>query len=171
MTKLENFGANNDTMTRALSTADIKILALLQRAGRLTNVELAERVGMAPSPCLRRLRQLEADGVITGYTAQVNRHALGYGVEALVMVTLDQRAAQGVEALKQAIVALDQVVTCYAVTGEFDLMLRVVATDLEAYGDFTMNHLLTLPGVKDVRSSFVIGTVKDAVIVPLPATD
>ena len=154
-------------MSRPLSAADVKIISVLQQAGRLTNVELAERIGMAPSPCLRRLRQLEADGVITGYSARVDRHALGYGVEALVMVTLDQRAAQGVEALKQAILALDQVVTCYAVTGEFDLMLRVVASDLEAYGDFTMNHLLTLPGVKDVRSSFVIGTVKNAAMVPL----
>ena len=153
-------------MTRALSDTDLRILAVLQKDGRLTNVELAERVGMSPSPCLRRLRQLEADQVIGGYRAQVSKEALGYSVEALVMVTLDQQASKGVEALKRRIRELDPVITCHAVTGEFDLVLRVVAADLEAYGDFTMNHLLTLPGVKDVRSSFIIGTVKDDPMVP-----
>ena len=153
-------------MSRALTDADLRIVAVLQDEGRLTNVELAERVGMSPSPCLRRLRQLETEGVIGGYRAQVSKEALGYQVEALVMVTLDQQASKGVEALKRRIRALDQVVTCHAVTGEFDLVLRVVAANLESYGDFTMNHLLTLPGVKDVRSSFIIGTVKDGAMVP-----
>ena len=155
------------TMSRSLSRADRRILEVVQHDGRIANVELAERIGMAPSPCLRRLRQLEADAVITGYRAKVDRRALGYGVEAIVMVTLDQRASAGVEALEQAILALDPVVTCYAITGEFDLMLRVVARDLEAYGEFTMRHLLSLPGVRDVRSSFIIGTVKDDPIVAL----
>ncbi len=154
-------------MQRTLSEADQRIITVLQKEGRLTNVELAGRVGMSPSPCLRRLRQLEAEGVIRGYRALVGKEALGYAVEALVMVTLDQQASKGVEALKRRIRALDQVVTCHAVTGEFDLVLRVVAADLEAYGDFTMSHLLTLPGVKDARSSFIIGTVKDEPIVPL----
>lgn len=154
-------------MPKTLSEADHRILSVLQTNGRLSNVELAERVGMSPSPCLRRLRQLEADRVIGGYRAQVSKEALGYSVEALVMVTLDQQASKGVEALKRRIRELDPVITCLAVTGEFDLVLRVVAADLEAYGDFTMNHLLTLPGVKDVRSSFIIGTVKDDPMVPV----
>ncbi len=144
----------------ALSPADRRILAALQADGRITNAALAERVGMAASPCLRRLRALEEAGVITGYRALVDRKALGHAVEAYVFMKLEQSEPGWRTRLVERLKAEPQVISCVALAGEVDLLLRVAAADIESFGEFTMNRLLTLPGVADVRSSFVLGEVK-----------
>ena len=150
-----------------LTEADRRILRVIQEEGRISNVALAERVGMSPSPCLRRLKRLEEAGVIDGYRARLDEQALGFGVVALVSVKLEKHTRERFDALIQAIQALDAVTDCYAVTGESDLVLRVVATDLEAFGDFTLSRLLSLPGVADIRSSFIIGRFKTGPRVPV----
>ncbi len=143
-----------------LSPADRRILAALQADGRITNAALAERVGMAASPCLRRLRALEEAGVITGYRALVDRKALGHAVEAYVFMKLEQSEPGWRTRLVERLKAEPEVISCVALAGEVDLLLRVAAADIESFGEFTMNRLLTLPGVADVRSSFVLSEVK-----------
>lgn len=145
---------------RDMGETDRRILRALQADGRLTNVALADKVGMAASPCLRRVRTLEEDGVITGYTARIDRKALGFGVEAYVFMKLEQSEPGWRTRLIERLMAEPEVVLCVALAGEVDLLLRVVAQDIESFGEFTMNRLLPLPGVADVRSSFVLGEVK-----------
>jgi Lrp/AsnC family leucine-responsive transcriptional regulator len=151
---------------RPLSRADRKILRVLQAEGRITNADLAERIGMAPSPCLRRLKALEADGVIEGYAARLNRRAVGFGVLAFVQVNLSHHSDEAVERFQEAVARLEEVSECYAVTGDADYLLRVVARDLEDLGQSVLKRLLRLPGVKDVRSTIVLAVVRDAQ--PLP---
>lgn len=152
---------------RPLSEADRRILHVLQAEGRIPNVELAERVGMAPSPCLRRVKALEEDGIITGYRAQISRRAVGFGVMAFVQINLGQHTDDSTERFREAIGRLEEVTECHAVTGDHDYLVRVVARDLEDLGDTVLRRLLRLPGVKDVRSSIVLQVVKDAPPVPV----
>jgi Lrp/AsnC family transcriptional regulator, leucine-responsive regulatory protein len=153
---------------RALTPSDRRILAVVRREGRISNAALAERVGMAPSPCLRRLKGLEEDGFITGYRAELDRKALGFAVEAFALVKLVQSESGWRTRLIDALMRHPEVVSCHALTGDVDLIVRIVATDIEAYGEFTMNELLTLPGVADVRSSFVLAEIKPDRGPPLP---
>lgn len=143
-----------------LDETDRKILRALQRNGRLTNTALAEEIGMAPSPCLRRLKALEEDGVIAGYRALIDRRRLGHGVEAYAFVKLAQSDPDWRTRLIEKLKAFDEVISCQAMTGECDLLVHIVADDIEAYGEFAMQRLLTLPGIADMRSSFVLATIK-----------
>jgi Lrp/AsnC family leucine-responsive transcriptional regulator len=148
------------TFSSRLDATDRRILRALQRNGRLSNAALAEEIGMAPSPCLRRLRALEEDGVIAGYRALIDRRRLGHGVEAYALVKLAQSDPDWRTRLIEQLQAFDEVISCQAMTGECDLLVHIVASDIEAYGEFAMQRLLTLPGVADMRSSFVLATIK-----------
>ncbi len=150
-----------------LSRTDRRILETLQTEGQLSNVDLAARVGLSPSPCLRRVKALEADGVIAGYVALLDRRKLGLDVVAFVEVQVDRHNDTVAEAFRHAILRDPAVVTCQAMTGAFDYLLKVLAPNLDAYADFTMKRLLKMPGVKDVRSSFVLETLKDSTALPL----
>jgi Lrp/AsnC family leucine-responsive transcriptional regulator len=145
---------------RPLDEIDRRIVAELQNDGRLPVVELAGRVGLSPTPCLRRLQRLEARGVITRYAALVDPRALGLGVQALVEVTLEDHSEAVVEAFEAAIRQQPEVMACFAITGEMDFLLLVQATDLDAYSAFALRTLLRMPGVKGSRSSFIMQTVK-----------
>jgi Lrp/AsnC family leucine-responsive transcriptional regulator len=150
-----------------LTNADLRILRTLQREASLTNVELAERVGMSPSPCLRRVRQLEERGVIKGYVAVLDRRALGFDVMAFVEVRMDHHSDTAADAFAGAVLKEPAVVACYTTSGEYDYMLTVVVRNLDDYADFAMKRLLRMPGVKDVRSSFVLQSVKESSALPL----
>jgi Lrp/AsnC family leucine-responsive transcriptional regulator len=156
-------------MKRKLSPSDRRILRVVQAEGRITNAALSERVALAPSPCLRRLKALEDDGIVEGYRAVVNRKALGFEVEAFVFMKLEQSEPGWRTRLVERIRSYEEVIACHALTGEVDLIIHAVAEDIESFGEFTMNRLLTLPGVADVRSSFVLQTVKPPS--PLPVRD
>jgi Lrp/AsnC family leucine-responsive transcriptional regulator len=151
----------------AFSPMDTKILRVLQADAGLNNVELAERVGLSPSPCLRRVKQLEQDGVIAGYVALLDRRKIGLDIMAFVEVQVDRHSDTVAEAFRKAIERQPEVIACYAMTGSFDYLLKVVVPSLDAYADFTMHRLLKIPGVKDVRSSFVLDMLKDATALPL----
>jgi Lrp/AsnC family leucine-responsive transcriptional regulator len=156
----------------ALDAIDHRILAELQRDGRLPVVELAARVGLSATPCLRRVKRLEADGVIARYAALVDTKRLGRGVQALVEVVLDDHSEAGVAAFAAAIRERPEVVACFAVTGEMDFLLLVSVADLDAFSAFAMRTLLRIPGVKGSRSSFIMETVKsDLAYAPLPPPD
>ncbi|MBL8264362.1 MAG: Lrp/AsnC family transcriptional regulator [Xanthomonadaceae bacterium] len=143
-----------------LDRTDLLLLAELQGGARLTNAELAERVHLSPSACLRRVQRLEREGVIAGYRAEVDPERLGLGLQAFVRVQLRHHDAAAVTAFSEFVNAWDEVVTCHALTGDMDYLLHVVVQDLEHFSRFLLDRLLTQAGVADVNSSFVLRTVK-----------
>jgi Lrp/AsnC family leucine-responsive transcriptional regulator len=153
--------------TNAFDRIDLAILALLQREGRLTNAELAERVNLSASACLRRVQRLEGDAVINGYTAQVSPSAVGLGLQAFVRLQLSSHGAAAVQAFVDRVNGWDDVVACHALTGDMDYLLHVVVEDLEHFSRFLLDHLLNDSGVADVNSSFVLRTVKHERALPL----
>ena len=152
-----------------LSNSDRKILNILQVDGRIANVALAEQIGMSPSPCLRRLKQLEESGIIARYTALLDRQKLGLGIMAFVEVKVPQVAGAAiVDLFKEAVQRQPAIIACYVTAGQFDFLLTVVAQDMDAYSALAQNVLLRLPGVQDMRSSFVLEAIKDTTVLPLP---
>lgn len=143
-----------------VDAADRRILEALQADGRLTNVELAERVGMSASPCWRRVRQLEAAGVIKGYRAEIDRRKVGLGVLALVSVEIDSHTEAEARRFEAEVARLPEVVACYSVSGQADFLLQVVAADLDGYADFAMTVIRRLPGIKAMHTSFVLKEIK-----------
>jgi Lrp/AsnC family transcriptional regulator, leucine-responsive regulatory protein len=150
-----------------LDAIDRRILAALQRDARLTNVQLAEEVGLSPSPCLRRVRILEEAGVIAGYHAALDRSEVGLGLTAFVGVKVGRHQEEEATAFRSAVKALPEVVSCHLVSGEADFLLQVVVPDLAGYERFITRTLLRLPSVIDIRSNFAIQTVKSASPLPL----
>jgi Lrp/AsnC family leucine-responsive transcriptional regulator len=153
----------------ALDPLDGKILAALQEEGRLSNVELAERVGLSPSPCLRRVKRLEEEGYIAGYKAKVDRRRLGLGMTIFVGVKVDGQRDANANTFQEAMRKLPEVVACHMVSGDADFLLEVVVADLAAYDGFLSRTLLAMPMVRDIRSNFAIRTVKADGSVPVPA--
>ena len=145
--------------SKALDAIDQKILAALQANARLSNVELAHDVGLSPSPCLRRVRTLEDDGVIKGYAALVDQEAVCLPVSVFVMVSLEKQIEHSLETFEESIRALPEVMECYLMTGDSDYLLRVVTRDLQAYERFLMRHLTKFPGVSSIKSSFALKQV------------
>ncbi len=143
-----------------LDDIDRRIVATLQAEGRLPMVELAEKVGLSPTPCQRRVKRLEEEGVIGRYAALVSPQAMGLGLQALVQITLDDHSEKTVAAFEAAIRARPEVVACYAVTGDMDFQVHVFAPDLASFSEFAMKALLRMPSVKGTRSSFIMQAVK-----------
>lgn len=150
-----------------LDKTDLRILAELQLDGRLTNVELAERVALSPSPCLRRLKQLEDSGVIRQYVALLDPAKIGLGLQAFVRVILEKRGNTQVQSFMDAVQGWPEVINCFAMTGEMDYLLQVYFEDLEHFSRFVMNELLQHPGIQDVKSSFVLQEIKRTTSLPL----
>ena len=144
----------------ALDRIDHRLLALLQRDARLTHAELAEQVALSPSACLRRVQKLERLGVISGYRAILNPTALGLTLMAFVRVQLERHDSVHVQRFAELVAGWDDVIACYALTGDMDYLLHVLVSDLAHFNDFIMRELLKHGGVRDVNSSFVLGTVK-----------
>lgn len=154
-------------MSDSIDRTSLRILELLQRDGRLTNAELAQRVSLSPSPCLRRVRQLEETGVIREYVARLDPWRVGLGLQAFVTVTLEKRREAQMQTFHSAMQAAPEVLSCFALTGEMDYLVHVVAEDLEHFSRFLMQRLLRLDGVANVKSSFVLHAVKDSTVLPL----
>lgn len=154
-------------MLRSLDGFDRRILQTLQEDGRISNADLADRIGLSPTPCLRRVRALEQTGVITGYRADLHRAQVGLGLTVMVGVKVDGHQDQSATAIQDAFKAMPEVISCHLVSGDADFLLEVVVADLQGYEAFLLGTLLKLPMVKDVRSSFVIRTVKDRTALPV----
>ncbi|MCD9097574.1 Lrp/AsnC family transcriptional regulator [Luteimonas fraxinea] len=151
-----------------LDRTDLLLLAELQRNGRLTNADLAERIHLSPSACLRRVQRLERDGVIAGYRADVSAERLGLGLQAFVRVQLKHHDSAAVAGFAALVNGWEEVVACHALTGDMDYLLQVVVRDLEHFSRFLLDRLLNQPAVDDVNSSFVLRTVKADRGLPLP---
>ncbi|MBB5205818.1 DNA-binding Lrp family transcriptional regulator [Inhella inkyongensis] len=150
-----------------LDRYDIAILAALQQEARLSNAELAARIGLSAAPTWRRVRWLEEQGFITGYRAELDRRRIGLGVLAFVRVDADRNNAAATRQLEAALRALPEVISCHYISGNGTFELQVVATDLDAFSRFTLDTLLVLPNVGDVHTSFSLGEVKAAGALPL----
>lgn len=135
-----------------MDEVDRSILAVLERDGRISNSELAARVGLSPSPCLRRVRHLEETGMIRGYRALIDPAAIGRSLRVFAGVRLMRHARADVVAFERGITQLSEVVACHHITGNFDYLLHVEVADLSAYEDFHANQLAALPGVATVTS-------------------
>jgi Lrp/AsnC family leucine-responsive transcriptional regulator len=150
-----------------LDDFDRRIIAALQADARLSNVELAERIGLSPSPCLRRVRRLEREGYIEGYRATLDRKRLGLGLTVFVGVKIDAHADIKAVEFEETVTAMSEVVACHMISGEADYLLEVVVADLESYQKFLVGKLLDLAIVKEVRSNIAIQTLKAASPLPL----
>ncbi|WP_298852470.1 Lrp/AsnC family transcriptional regulator [uncultured Ruegeria sp.] len=153
-------------VTTRLDDIDRKILAELQADGRMTNVELAKRVGISAPPCLRRVRTLEESGFITGYHAEVNARELGFEVQVFAMVGLDSQAETELRAFEERCREWPLVRECHMLNGEVDFILKCVAPDLSSFQQFLTGELLTTPNVASVKTSLVIRGAKDEPGVP-----
>lgn len=152
----------------ALDRSDRLLLAAVQADARLTLAELAERVHLSPSPCWRRLKQLEARGLIRGYHARLDPARLGWGVTAFVHIMLENHSPTLGSRFEEAVQDIPEVLACHNVSGQYDFLLQVVARDLNGFGDFARDVLRALPGVKEINSSFALKTVKSAMALPIP---
>ncbi|AAV93707.1 Lrp/AsnC family transcriptional regulator [Ruegeria pomeroyi] len=138
---------------------DHRIVRALQRDGRMTISDLADKVGLSPTPCARRLERLQRDGVITGYSARVDPAKLGLGVSVFVSVELERQERAAVDAFERAIRTCDEVMECYLMTGSRDILLRVLVADLAAFDAFLENRLMQIPGIRNLRSNFALRTM------------
>lgn len=150
-----------------LDRMDVRILEILQKEGRITTVELADRIGLSPTPCTRRLHRLESEGVIAGYCAVLNRKYVGFGVTAIVHINIDKHGFENTESFRKAIEEIPEIVSCHALAGSFDFILEVVAEDLEHYSNTMLHKLGDLPGVSFLQSTFSLRRMKDHAILPL----
>ena len=155
--------------TVALDRIDLRLLAELQRDGRATNADIASRVNLSPSACLRRIQRLETSGVIVGYGARLDPEAIGLGLQAFVRVQLEKHGQAGIDRFAAAVQDWDEVVACHALTGDMDYLLHVVVGGLEHFSRFLLDKLLAQAEVADVNSSFVLRTVKRAQGLSMPA--
>jgi len=151
----------------AMDAIDARILGRLQEDARLSNVELAQAVGLSPSPCLRRVRELERAGVIRRYVTVLDPQRVGLPVSVFVNVTLEKQVERALGVFEAAVRQRPEVVECYLMTGEADYLLRVVVADLTAYERFLMEHLTRVPGVSSIKSSFALKQVQYRTALPL----
>ncbi|MDV3456817.1 Lrp/AsnC family transcriptional regulator [Sphingomonas sp. HF-S4] len=147
---------------------DVRILGLLQDNGRMTNVELAERVGLTAPPCLRRVRALEQQGAISGYHAALDPAALGYNLTVFAMVSLKSQAESDLRAFEQLVADIAEVRECHMLNGEIDFILKIVAPDLQSFQQILTTKLTTAPNVEHVKTSLTIRTSKALPGVPVP---
>lgn len=146
---------------------DARILSALQRDGRLPVVDLAESIGLSPTPCARRVKALEASGAIEGYAAVLNPTLVGLGVLAIVQVKLTEHTDETVERFEREILLMDEVTKCFAMTGSYDFILEVYGKDLDALSNVVLKKLIRVPNVRDMQSSVVLSTVKRSARIPL----
>lgn len=151
----------------SLDAIDRRILAELQQNARVANADLARQVGLSPSPCLRRVRELEEAGVIRSYVALLEPSAVGLPISVFVQVTLERQIEKALETFEQAILQRPEVMECYLMTGDADYLLRIVVADLSAYERFLKEHLTRVPGVASIKSSFALKQVKYRTALPL----
>lgn len=151
----------------SFDSIDLHILAELQNDGRMTNVELAGRVGLTAPPCLRRVRTLEEDGVIEGYHAQLNSMRLGYAITVFAMVSLKSQAESDLREFEDHVARLAPVRECHMLNGEIDFILKIVARDLQEFQEFLTTSLTTAPHVAGVKTSLTIRTSKNVPGVPV----
>jgi len=150
---------------------DRQILQVLQEDGRISNQDLADRIGLSPSPCLRRVRALEEAGIIAGYRALLDARKLGLALMALIHISMDRHTPDRFENFETEIGAIPEIMECLLITGQdADYQLKAVVRDMDAYQELLLNRITRIPGVTGVHSSFVLRRVVDKTALPVGAT-
>jgi len=149
-----------------MDNIDRKIISELQKDGRLTNQELSERVNLSPSPCLRRVKILENEGIIKGYTVLVDEKAYGLPIIAFVRIRLNSHSSETIQNFEKSIQDEGQILECYIMTGSHDYLLRVLVESLSDYENFIRKRLQPLPGIASIDTSFAYGVVKRSYLYP-----
>ena len=144
----------------SLDATDRRIIEVLTREGRISNLDLAERIGLSPTPCSRRVKRLEKEGVITGYGARINAAASGQGVSVIVQVRLSQQTPADIEAFMSAVHRLPEITECLLVTGNLDYVLKVQTRDVEALRDFVLKELKAIPCVSETWTMLILDVAK-----------
>jgi Lrp/AsnC family transcriptional regulator, leucine-responsive regulatory protein len=152
----------------SIDSFDMAILQALQEDGRLSNAELAQKVGLSAAPCWRRVRALEHRGFIKGYHAEINRQKVGLGVLAFVRLDSERNTGEATREMEEAIRKVPDIVSCHYISGAGTFELQVVSPDLDSFSKFAREVLLNLPNVKDLHTSFSLGEVKNSRTLPLP---
>ncbi len=150
-----------------LDRIDLRILAALQSNGRLQNIDLANKVGLSPSPCLRRVKNLENNGVIEAYTALLNKSMVGFSLTIFARVSLTNQTKVSVDGFEKAIQLRAEILDCYLITGEYDYLLRIVAQSLESYHEFLEKHLTQIPNVQNFITEIPLKQVKATQALPI----
>jgi Lrp/AsnC family transcriptional regulator, leucine-responsive regulatory protein len=150
----------------AFDSVDRRIVRELQEDGRLTNAELSRRVNLSPSPCLRRVKNLEDKGVITGYTANVDQDKFGLPISIFVSVKLEKQTEDMLRTFEAQIADIDEIAECYLMTGGFDYLLRIITDSLKSYENVLTKRITHIPGIASIESSFALGIVKQSKIYP-----
>lgn len=153
--------------TETLDPTDRQLLEALQHDARQTVAELAQRVSLSPSPCWRRVKQLEETGVIEGYHARLSRAKLGYGVTGFVQIQMNNHMPEIMAAFEREVVALPQVLACHNLSGHYDYLIEAIAPDLESFSQLVRVKIRSLPGVKEISTSFSLKEVKHAGTLPV----
>ena len=156
-------------MPELLDKIDSRILEIIQEEARISNTDLADRVGLSPSPCWRRGRALESNGIIERYVTLVNAKAVGLPINVFATVTLEKQVEPALEAFEKAVTERPEVMECNLMTGEFDYLLRVVVPDLAAYERFLIDHLTRIKGIASIKSSFSLKQVCYKTALPVPS--
>ena len=157
-------------LRKTLDATDIRILQELQRDAKLTNVELAARVHLSPSPCLARVRTLEQSGIINRYVTLLDPLKVGQAVSVFIQVRLEQQVKRALETFEAAVSTWPEVMECYLMTGDSDYLIRVAVADMAALEKFILEQLTPIPGVEKIRSSFALKQVRYKTALPLPAS-
>lgn len=152
---------------RPLDATDRRILNQLQRDSKQTNVELSARVGLSPSPCLSRVKQLEKDGFIRGYVALLDPESVDLSINVFIRVTLEKQVERALQVFEQKMNAFPEVMECYLMTGDSDYLVRLIVPDIQALERFIVKELTTIPGVSNIRSSFALKQVKYKTALPV----
>ncbi len=152
----------------SLDKSDLKMLALLQRQARASNLDIAEAAALSPAQSMRRHRRLEEHGVIVAYETRLNAERLGLGLTAFIHVSMERGHVRDIQGFEGLIGDMPDILECYSVTGDFDYVIKVVVADLRALSQFLMDKLMRLPGVSDVRSSVCLRELKCTSALPLP---
>jgi Lrp/AsnC family leucine-responsive transcriptional regulator len=145
-----------------IDVTDKKILTLLQENGRITNARLAQEVGLSPPAVLERVRRLESSGIIEKYVAILDREQAGFGLQTIVMVCLSHHQISSLQNVKERLTQMDEVLECHQLTGEVDFLLKVAVKDMNSYTDFVNNKLSGIPGIQNVKTSFILETLKNS---------
>lgn len=153
--------------SKTIDDIDRKILAVLQTDGRISLADLSAKVGLSPSPCLRRIRMLERDGIITRYVAVLSQDQVGLPVSVFVSIKLESQREQALERFNKAIAKWPEVLECYLMTGPRDYLLRIVVADLSAYERFLKEKLTKVDGIASIESSFALAQVKYSHVLPI----
>ncbi len=149
-----------------LSNAERQILELLQNNSRISNAKLAEHVGMSESPCFRRVKHLETEGLIKSYVAVVDQRLLGLDITAFVQVTMKDQTSYDEGVFAQCVKSEDHIIECHAMSGGYDYLMKVVARNMDHFSEIAMEHILKFPGVKTIESSFNLKEMKNSHALP-----